>query len=358
MKTKREYEIYDISKTCDENYDHGPFFNGDMPVVPPPKERIKLWDFELNSRLGIPSGPLINSKFIKFYADCGFDVPVYKTVRSVYRKVHDWPNCVYVDKTDQFKPQESIGEVITTVPPEFVEDIRITNSFGVQTPEPQQWMADIEKANSLLNPGQVMPVSILGTPGLESRDMVEDFAYTATMAKEAGAKIIIANYSCPNVCTGEGSVYADAEFSAQISAKIREAVGPNIPFLIKMGWLPSAQLETVVKANRPFVDGFAGINTVPQHVRTPEGKQALPGEGRLRSGLCGAAIREVGQDFTVQLNTIRKNTDDDFVIIGVGGMMKFDHLHERLNSGADIVMSATAAMWDPYLAAKFKETSV
>ncbi len=355
MKAKILHEVYNIDKTCAENYEHGPFFESVFPTLPPDTKKIKLWDFELNSRLGIPSGPLLNSKFIDFYARFGFDILVYKTVRSTYRQVHPWPNCVFVDKSDQFKPTDPITDIFTTDRPASVEDITITNSFGVQAPTPEIWMADIEKANKLLQAGQLMPVSILGTPGLEERDMVEDFGYVAKMAIEAGAKMIITNYSCPNVRTGEGSVYADPELSAKISAVVRKSIGPNVPFVMKMGWLPPEKLEEVVTKNRPYVDGFSGINTVPQNVRTPDGAPALPGEGRLKSGLCGAAIREVAQDFTAHLEKIRQKNNDDFVIIGVGGMMSADHLKSRLNAGADVVMSATATMWDPYLALKFKE---
>jgi len=42
----------------------------------------------------------------------------------------------------------------------------------------------------------------------EKRDTIEDFAYTARFAKECGAKLIEANYSCPNVATKEGSLFS------------------------------------------------------------------------------------------------------------------------------------------------------
>lgn len=351
--TKIQHEIYNISATCDENYEHGPYFEGKIPEKIESAKKIKLWDFELNSPIGIPSGPLLNSKFIDFYGKCGFDIPVYKTVRSIYRKVHPWPNCVFVNP-GMFKTGEKLSQIVQTEEPENIEDISITNSFGVQTPEPHIWMKDVETSNNLLSEGQIMPVSITGTDGAGGRTLVEDFAYTAAMAKEAGAKIIIANYSCPNVRSGEGSAYCDPTFSAQISKAIREAIGSDIPFVIKMGWLPEGDFETVVNANRLYVNGYSGINTVPKHVVQSNGEQALPGEGRLRSGVCGNAIRNVGHDFTVQLQKIREKNNDDFVIIGVGGMMNAEQLNHRLNAGADIVMSATAAMWDPYLAHSFK----
>ena len=121
-----------------------------------------------------------------------------------------------------------------------------------------------------------------------------------------------------------------------------------------MGMLAPQELRAVVEANLPYVDGFAGINTIAMDVRTPEGEQALPGANRLRAGLCGEAIREAGQQFTIELAKIRTELNEDFVICGVGGMMTAEHLQSRLNAGADIVMSATAPMWDPFLAERFR----
>jgi dihydroorotate dehydrogenase len=214
-------------------------------------------------------------------------------------------------------------------------------------------MPDIERANNALKEGQVMIVSIMGTPG-DGRDLIQDYADCARMAKEAGAKIIEANYSCPNVCTGEGTLYKDPETSSKISKAIRAVIG-DTPFLIKMGLMDSYdELKKVVEANLPFIDGVAGINTIAMNVRTPDGNQALPGPNRLQSGLCGSAIHDGGQLFTEQLAQIRTETKSDFVICGVGGMMTAEDLQARLDAGADIVMSATAAMWNPNLAREFR----
>ncbi len=348
-------EIYRTDKSYQWNYDHGPSFEGPLPELQQPDKKFKLWNFELNSPLGVPAGPLLDSKWIELYGKLGFDIPVYKTVRTIERECHPNPNCVFVDAQRQISVADIGGDMTTLeTEPKNAEDITITNSFGVPSQPPSVWMADIERANNSLGEGQVMIVSVMGTPG-EGRDLIEDYARCAAMAKEAGAKIIEANYSCPNVCTGEGSVYKDPETSSKISKAIREAIGTT-PFLIKMGLMESYdELKKVVEANLPFVDGFAGINTIAMNVRTPAGEQALPGPNRLRSGLCGRAIHDGGQLFTEQLAQIRKEKNADFVICGVGGMMTAEDLQERRDAGADIVMSATAAMWDPYLAQKFHE---
>lgn len=346
-------EVYKTDKSYEWNYEHGPVFHDSIPKLERKKKSVSFLGHRLYSPLGVPAGPLLNSNWIKLYAQLGFDIPVYKTVRSVSRPSHPKPNCAYVTSERQLTLAD-IGQEINTrkTAPTTLDELTITNSFGVPSLEPKTWMADIEKANSYLSDGQVMIVSINGTPGLK-RSLEDDYAYCASMAKEAGAKIIEANYSCPNVCTGEGSIYSDAAFSAKISETIRKSIG-NTPFLIKMGMVDShKKLENIIENNRPFVDGFSGINTIAMNVRKNDGSQALPGEHRLKSGLCGSAIHDISLLFTQQLARLKKKRNDDFVICGVGGMMNPHHISERLNAGADIVMTATAAMWDPYLASRF-----
>ncbi len=353
MKHPIKYDLYDASKSYEENYRYGPFYDGPEPKSRNAKPTLKLWDFELNSPIGIPAGPLLNSNWIKFYAERGFDIPVYKTVRSVSHPSHPAPNCVYVNPDTQIelggKPQ-----LITINQPEFLEDLTITNSFGVPSMPGETWMEDVTIANQSLSQGQIMVLSFMGTDGAGGRDLIKDYAYTAAMAKEAGGSILETNYSCPNLCGGKaGAIYQDPISSSQISKAIRDEIGPNTPFMIKIGNLPYEQLKEVVTANAPYVDGIAGINTMPGEVRNPNGQQALPGEGRLSSGICGAKIKAVSQDFVEKLVRIKAELNADFKICSVGGIMTAEDFTERLNAGADIAMSATAIMWDPHLAERY-----
>ncbi len=355
MKTPLEFALYDITKSYETNYKEGPFFEQKVPPRKPITQTKKLFDFEINSSLGVPAGPLLNSHWCDVYARLGFDLPVYKTVRSIERACHPNPNCIFLDTPEQFTNQEINTEIHPGTKPQYTEDITITNSFGVPSFAPSVWMKDIEEGNKKMGKGQIMIVSVNGTPGLEERELIEDYGYVASMAKEAGAKIIEVNYSCPNLGgSKEGALFCDPENSALVSKKIRESIG-DTPLLIKLGWMPATQLEKVVKANRPYVDGFSAINTIPRKVINEDGTPALPGENRLTSGTCGFAIGNLAEEVTQNLIDIRKRWSDDFVICSVGGMMNAADLHRRLDMGADIVMSATAAMWDPYLAQKFHE---
>ena len=346
---------YDVSQSYDWNYEHGPVWQGDIPTRPASVACIDFLGFKLRSRLGVPAGPLLNSTYVGLYAKLGWDVPVYKTVRSIARACHPTPNCTYVDAGKQLLLTDAEGKLVSAPEPAETKDISITNSFGMPSKEPPEWQEDIGKAHAAMGEGQLCIVSVVATPGLQDRDLIEDFAHTAWLAKQAGAKVIELNFSCPNVVSGEGDLYADTDTSSRISERVRQEIG-HTPFLLKMGALPAAKLEEVVRANMPYCNGFAGINTIRMEVRNPAGEPALPGENRLKSGICGACIREVSSTWARDMVDIRKKLYGDYVLVGVGGMMTEDALHERIEMGMDLVMSATGAMWDPLMASRYHAT--
>src|SRR5271155_2743976 len=90
--------IYDKNKTYLENAEEGPFFSGEIPELLPAKEPIDFLGFRLNSPLGVPAGPLLNSKWIALAAKLGFDLPTYKTIRSFQYLGHPLPNILFVDR--------------------------------------------------------------------------------------------------------------------------------------------------------------------------------------------------------------------------------------------------------------------
>jgi dihydroorotate dehydrogenase (NAD+) catalytic subunit len=105
-----------------------------------------------------------------------------------------------------------------------------------------------------------------------------------------------------------------------------------------------------------IVDGISAINTIGAAVRQENGEQALPGEGRLVSGVCGQAIKWAGLEMTARLKNLREELGMKFAIIGVGGVSNADDFKKYLEAGADAVMSATGAMWNPLLAQEIKNS--
>lgn len=348
--------IYDINKTYLENLEKGPFFEGDIPKRHWP-ERSKWIDFlgvQLASPLGIPAGPLLDSKWIDLSANLGFDLLAYKTIRSYEHPSHPLPNIVPVKTAGQLIPENLPDHVNPCENFErFTDDtIGITNSFGNPSKSQEFLQADIARANKTLRDGQAMIVSIFGTSH-DGIDIIDDFAQTARFAKECGAKLIEANYSCPNVSANEGTLFASPELVYKFSSRIIEAIG-DTPLIIKVGLLPDPQLmrEAIVAAARAGVQAICGLNTISMKVLDAKGNPAL-GPQRTTCGICGNPIRDAALSFTRQTREIIDQEKLDMKLMATGGVTLPEHFELFLDAGADIVMTATGMMWDPYLAMKY-----
>jgi len=349
---KAEKPTYDISLSYEENYQKGPFFDGPFPKRVITKKK-RFLDFEVNSLIGVPAGPLLNANWIRAYAALGFDLPVYKTVRTKSYPSHPPPNCLLVDVEGQLT-EKRFGEKLKEVQGTWKgsqEDISITNSFGMPSRDPHIWQEDVERAKGYLKSGQILTVSVVGTMG--EGNLASDYSRGAAMAREAGADMVEINLSCPNVSSGEGEIFTDPSFSKELCREVKKVL-KDTPLIIKIGYVTDPKLlQETIRATAPFVDVISGINTLSFEIINQDNDPALPGENRLRSGICGASIRHCGMEQTKRLVHLRKQQKYDFAIIGVGGIMTVKNIQEYLEIGADAAMSATGAMWDPYLAYRF-----
>ncbi|HSX26716.1 MAG TPA: hypothetical protein VLE89_06895 [Chlamydiales bacterium] len=343
-----EPAIYDVNKTYLENAEMGPFFKGKIPKRPKIEKKIDFLGFKVNSPIGIPAGPLLNSKWIALAAKLGFDIVSYKTIRNYAHPAHALPNVIFVKQTG---PHEAVR---LDEPSEDLSQLTITNSFGNPSRSPEYLIADIAKANASLGEGQVMIVSIFGAPN-QGISMVDDFVRTAVFAKEAGAKIIEANFSCPNVDKSEGCLYMSPETVFEYAKKISEAIRP-IPLLIKVGVFshPEQVKEVFFAAARGGVKGICGLNSVSMRVTNAKGEHPL-GETRKTSGVTGGGIRSEALHFIRKAAEIIRKDKLDLLLIGCGGIMRPEHFTEFFNAGADIAMAATGMMWDPFLALRYHE---
>jgi len=108
---------------------------------------------------------------------------------------------------------------------------------------------DIPRANEYLTEGQIMIVSVVGTASFsndkvaDSTNFIRDFVETALFAKKCGAKMIEANFSCPNVTTGEGSIYQNPSSVHCIAKAIVQALGDDCPLILKVGAFKSMNLN-------------------------------------------------------------------------------------------------------------------
>ena len=334
--------IYDIEKTYLENADEGPFFKGPIPERTKTKKKFNLFGHEVNSPIGVPAGPLLNSRWIALAAKLGYDVPTYKTIRSFAYAGHPLPNVIYVEPIDSFKAKPLKS------PPRDLSQLTITNSFGMPSRSPEYLLEDIEKANRSLEPGQVMIVSIVGTPGLDV-SYVDDFVQTAEFAKGAGAKIIEANFSCPNVGRAEGSLYTNPEAVLEFAKKVAKAIHP-VPLILKVGLFATHEMMKRVffAAATGGAKGICGINSVSMEVI-----DAPLGDARKTSGVCGGGVRRKAIEFIKCASQIIRDEKLDLTLLGCGGIMTPRHFDEMLHAGAQFALTATGMMWDPYLALRY-----
>ncbi|MEK7539221.1 MAG: hypothetical protein AAB595_01090 [Patescibacteria group bacterium] len=356
--------FYDPEKSYENNFKRGPFgvFSDGQVINEPQASSAKgfggsqydFLGFKVNSPFGIPAGPLINGNFAQAALLKGFDIVTYKTVRTHKYPCHPWPNILSIKVPEGTTLGKNDLKLIANH--HYDEPLSITNSFGVPSFTPAFWQKDIKKLLKNMRRGQILIGAFQGTKkeGQTPEEYINDFVLAARLLKETGVKIMEVNLSCPNEGTNNLLCY-DAERSLKVVKAIKKEI-VDTPLIIKISYYQDEGiLRNFVKEMGSIVQAISAINTISAEIVDENGAPALPGEGRLRSGVCGDAIKWAGLDMVKRLKKLRERFDYSYVIIGVGGVVTPRDFFKYRNAGADIVMSATGAMWNPYLAREIKE---
>jgi dihydroorotate dehydrogenase (NAD+) catalytic subunit len=357
MNKRIQQPFYNPTKSYEENYNQGPFGAFTEKKIFKDKQEPKdtFLGQQVHLPFGIPAGPLLNGNFVKAALDRGFDLPVYKTVRTKKRACAPFPNVLSVNITDNLTFTEAEQGIIANKT-YSKNNLSITNSFGVPSFDPDIWQPDMKKAVKYAKTGQVVIGSFQGTTNTDgdTKAYIQDFVTAARLVKETGTKILEVNFSCPNEGTANLLCF-DIKRVQQIVEAIKNEIGET-PLIIKTAYYKTdEELTKLLKAIGNTIQGIAAINTIPAKIVNDKGEQALPGKGRERSGVCGHAIKWAGLDMTKRLHNLRKKFHQTFAIIGVGGVTTPEDYREYKEAGADAVMSATGAMWNPYLAQEIKQ---
>jgi len=295
----------------------------------------------------MPAGPLLNGRWILFYARLGFDVLTYKTVRSVARQCYPLPNLLPV-RCGQLHGGES------ELPAMEQMDGSWAVSFGMPSQAPDAWRADIEWTRNRLPAEQVLSVSVVGSMEEDWTldDLAEDYARCARWAVDSGADAIETNFSCPNVSTCDGQLYQEPKSAAVVAARVRESIG-HTPYLVKIGHVADEEQATrLLEAIAPLIDGLAMTNSVAATVVSVQRERQFGGEPR---GICGdatrtASLRQAGR-FSQQI----EQRGDKLDLVGVGGVSSAGHVRDYLAAGVRSVHIATAAMTDPLVGIRIRE---
>ena len=337
---------YDITRDYRWNYNHVP-----EPVSIEIPTMSGSWTFlgrPISSPLGMPAGPLLNGRWVRYYASLGFDVLTYKTVRSSARECYPIPNLVPV-RTDALQG----GETELNAEPQMSGSWAV--SFGMPSAQPDDWRRDIEQTRGDLREDQLLVVSVVGTiqPGWSIDELADDYALCARWAVESGADAIETNFSCPNVCSRDGQLYQEPKPAGIVASRVRAAIGTT-PYLAKIGHLDNpTDAILLLDAVSEFVDGLAMTNSVATSVREPKSGLMFAGQKR---GICGAATRKASIAQTKMFSELIKTKGLEIKLIGVGGVGTSEHVRAYLEAGAEAVHIATAAMVDPLVACSIRKS--
>ena len=382
--------FYDVNRTYDDNYAQGPFGAFAQALADPARVGNQsaasscesFLGFPVNLPFGIPAGPAAQRTVHHRRIPHGF-----RPGRLQNRTVAGL-GLQRVPERTRVHPR-SVDGLLTPGSPELDEGvladtryetpISISNSFGVPSRDPDIWQPDMRRAIAAAGHGQLLVPSFQGSrvEGMSTDDYIADHVTTARLVCETGAGLMAMNTSCPN--EGHNRLLChDPHLVGRITEAVKNEIADR-PLIIKLAYIPpvatepwpqdsragrytyarvtdDSALELMVRRTvaRGTVQAIAAINTISARLVDAAGRQALPGAGRERSGVCGHAIRRAGLDMVARLAAIRERLGLDFAIIGVGGVVEPSDYDDYRVAGADAVMSATGAMWDARLARRIK----
>jgi dihydroorotate dehydrogenase len=346
MMTAEPLPRYERTQSYRWNYDHAPEPPASIKV-PPCGGKWTYCGRPVASPLAIAAGPLLNGRWILYYAALGFDVLTYKTTRSRERECYPLPNLQPVETG----PVMSAGRVL---PAAGAMRGSWAVSFGMPSMSPDVWRADVEWTRSRLPKEKLLSVSVVASaePNWSLDDLADDFAQCARWAVESGADFVETNFSCPNVSTSDGQLYQQPETAAVVADRVRGAIGAT-PYQIKIGYFNDAALiEPLLTAVAPFADALVMTNCISAIVEQPEGTRLFAGQPR---GIGGESIRAASVTQVRQVATIVRQRGYKTRIIGCGGISLADHVREYLQAGAEAVQLATSVMLDPLVGIRIRQ---
>ncbi len=352
--------VYDYRNTYEGNVRGGPqgLSTGHNPCLLP--IRTKFLGFDLTSPIGLSASPLTaNSDWVGAFARYGYDIITAKTVRTVSKKAHPFPNWVHLpglsSAIDVGKfPGSVLGEL--DLPDKILQSLSAANSFGMPSAEPDVWMADLARSKTLLSPGQILIASVVGTADNPGDDLVRDFVKCARLAAETKPHAIEVNFSCPNVYGEEGSLCGNPEAAGLICKMLASELN-GVPILVKVGYLPGNEFRTLFSAVYKYVYGFTAINTMPATIMA-DGQRSEPlftGSKRAIAGVSGVAIREYANDTVRLLKQLSLQHRNDLEIIGVGGISSTEDANMRFEAGATVVQLCTAVNLNPLIGQQIRK---
>ena len=346
-------ETYRRDRSYRWNYRHGPSFKGPFPRITDAAQK-EFFGSKVNSRLGVAAGILLNSRWVECYSRLGFDILTYKTVRSSERPCYPLPNWVFVESVNDL--ESGSDEILRKARRRARDPAEVTSAvcFGMPSQPPEVWRKDVRRARGKLRRGQLLVVSVVGTPaeGGGEASLVEDFCRCARWADEAGADIVEANFSCPNVCTAEGSIYQAPGASGRLALALREAL-PSTPLFIKSGHFNDRRkLNRFYQSVAGSADAVVLVNGVSRRVLGEDGRPVFGAFERV--GILGRAIHPAAVSNVSAAVEYCAGKSLEVKTIAVGGVTGIEDPGPFFEAGASGVVMGGVPMLDPLLADRMK----
>ena len=237
-------------------------------------------------------------------------------------------------------------------------NLTIAVSMGLPSMGPDVWRKDVRRAKEKIRAGQILVVSVVGTvaSGGDAESLIADYAQCAMWAAEAGADAIEVHLARPDTFFEQNQmIYENVPLSAQILHRVRTNV--SVPVLAKVGPFrtPRALHETATKL-APWTNGFVLVHGIPRRVLDDKGNAAFEGDGRDRADVVGSDTFQVASRQVEEMISWRKAGAWDRAILAVGGITTVERARQVLREGADAALLATAALFDPQFAVRFRQS--
>ncbi len=286
------------------------------------------------------------------YARLGYDILTYATVRSAFRPAWSLPNIRHVEN------QELIATVTRRAPAAGVPTLAV--SLGEPSMEPDVWRKDVRRAKERIGRGQILIVSVMGTPepGRDADALVADYARCAAWAAESGADAVEVHLAVPDPFAAQAQmIYENALLAAHIVYRVRATVA--VPVLAKLGVFrsPRALHETATKL-ATWTSGFVLVHGFHRRVLDDKGNPAFEGAGRERADVVGHDIFPIASRQVLEMLAWRRAGAWDRAVLAVGGVTTVERAQDLLREGADAALVATAAIFDPLFAARCRQARV
>ncbi len=286
------------------------------------------------------------------YARLGYDILTYATVRSAFRPAWSLPNIRHVEN------QELIATVTRRAPAAGVPTLAV--SLGEPSMEPDAWRKDVRRAKERIGRGQILIVSVMGTPepGRDADALVADYARCAAWAAESGADAVEVHLAVPDPFAAQAQmIYENALLAAHIVYRVRATVA--VPVLAKLGVFrsPRALHETATKL-ATWTSGFVLVHGFHRRVLDDKGNPAFEGAGRERADVVGHDIFPIASRQVLEMLAWRRAGAWDRAVLAVGGVTTVERAQDLLREGADAALVATAAIFDPLFAARCRQARV